>query len=92
MKDASLTDEDRTFFAEAFRHLDRTNAYWEANVDRLQREYGGQWVAFKDDRILAHSADADELRQELDRMGAEAEHCVIRFIPTPETEFAFGPA
>ena len=41
-------------------------------------QYAGQWVALKDGRVIAHSADARDVVRQMRQMGREAEGAVLQ--------------
>ena len=86
---AVLSKEDEASIRQGFADLDEVNHYWDANAREIHEKYHGQWVAFVGSRVVAHEHDADVLARRLDLLGAERERCVVRYVPSPETEFVF---
>ena len=90
MPNAALTPDDEAYFRAVSTDADATLKEFDRAGADLARGYGGQWVAFHGARVLAHSADPDQVRAALEGIGKDGETALVRFVPTADSEFAFA--
>jgi hypothetical protein len=59
---------------------ERNIEYIDSNWDELLERYGGQWVAVKDEKVIAHTKDLTKLAAKVRRMGEAARYVDIELI------------
>lgn len=57
---------------------------------RVLDEYAGEWVAIKDDKVIAHSPSSREVVRQMRVLGEEADGAVLQRAATPTEAVAVG--
>jgi hypothetical protein len=65
------------------------------HIDPVRRlavldEYAGEWVAIKDDNVIAHSSDPREVVRQMRRLGAAAQGAVLQRASVATEALAVG--
>jgi hypothetical protein len=55
----------------------------------LQRQYGGQFVAQRDDVVIAHADTYDALADQLDADGVDWTQLVVGFVPRTDVIYIY---
>lgn len=71
---------------EGIEQYRRDSVFIEENHQNLMEMHSGQWIAVKNEELVAHEDGFEELFIKLDALGIERQSTVIRFLdPNPPT-------
>lgn len=74
----------REAFDRKFRQFKESNAFFEANREKLLKKYDGNWVAIYNAALVAHGKEYDDVATKIRQEGLPIEDVVIKFLTSAE--------
>lgn len=65
---------------DALQAAESSHQWLNQHLPELREEYPNEYVAVKEDEVVAHAADADELHASLEEQGYDMMHVVVKYI------------